>query len=88
MGGLPLGDQLSFEASNLPLELPEHGILGILIDTRLIGNILSPVSIAQRAQGLLIVVACWPDVGHHHCLGVPTQRVLRQVQLCLEGALA
>lgn len=69
-GGLTLSEQLGLEAGNLPLELPEHGVLGILIDAGLVGDVLGSVGIAQRAERLLIVVACWPNVGHHYCLGV------------------
>jgi len=75
---LLLSQQLCLEARNLPLELPQHCILGILIDARLVGDVLGSVGVAQRAQRLLIVVACRPNVGNHHCLGVATQRVLQQ----------
>ena len=75
---LLLSQQLRLQARNLPLELPQHCILGILIDARLVGDVLGSVGVAQRAQRLLIVVACWPNVGNHHCLGVATQRVLQQ----------
>ena len=69
-GRATLGEQLSLEASNLSLELPQHGVLGIFIDAGLVGNVLGSVGIAQRAQRLLIIVACWPNVGHHDSLGV------------------
>ena len=75
---LLLSQQLRLQARNLPLKLPQHGILGILIDARLVGDVLGSVGIAQRAQRLLIVVACWSNVGNHDRLSVATQRVLQQ----------
>jgi hypothetical protein len=60
------------------LELPEHGVLRVLVDARLVGNILRPVGISQRAECLLIVPVSWADVGHHDGLGVATQAVLQQ----------
>ena len=79
--GMLLSQQLGLEASNFPLEVPQHGVLGVLIDARLVGDILGSVGIPKGAQGLLIVVPSWPNVGHHDCLGVPTQRVLRLLLL-------
>lgn len=73
-----LSQQLRLEARNLPLELPQHCILGILIDAWFVGDVLGSIGVAQRAQRLLIVVVCRPNVGNHHCLGVATQRVLQQ----------
>lgn len=63
-------EQLSFEALNLALELSQHGVLRILVDVGLVGDVFGPVGIAQRAQRLFIVVACWAYVGYHHSLGV------------------
>ena len=70
---LLLSQQLRLQAGNLPLELPQHGVLGVLINARLVGDVLGPVGVPQRAQGLLVVVPCRANVGYHHRLGVATQ---------------
>ena len=81
-----LGLQLCLQPGNLTLELPQHGVLGVLIDARLVGDVLGPVGIAQRAQRLLVVVAGWAYVGNHDCLGIASQGVLHA--LFLNGLVA
>ena len=51
--------------------------LGILIDARLVLDVLGSVGIAQRADGLIIVVVSRANVGNHHRLCVATQGVLQ-----------
>lgn len=54
-----------------------HAYLGILIDARLVLDVLGSVGIAQRADGLIIVVVSRAYVGNHHRLCVATQRILQ-----------
>ena len=53
-----------------------HAYLGILIDARLVLDILGSVGIAQRADGLVVVVVCRADIGNHHRLCVTAQGIL------------
>ena len=44
---------------NLLLVLPKEGILGVLIDPRLVLDVLCPVGISKGCEGLLVVVVSW-----------------------------
>lgn len=54
-----------------------HAYLGILIDARLVLDVLGSVGIAQRADGLVVVVVSRAYVGNHHRLCVAAQGVLQ-----------
>lgn len=54
-----------------------HAYLGILIDARLVLDVLGSVGIAQRADGLIIVVVSRAYVGNHHRLCVAAQGILQ-----------
>lgn len=51
------------ETLNLILQLPEKSVFGVLIDLGLVANVLRPIGIPQGADGLVIVVTRWPNVG-------------------------
>ena len=50
--------------------------LGILVDLGLVGDVLGTVGVAEGGEGLVVVVVCGGQAGHHHRLRVPAQRVL------------
>ena len=54
-----------------------HAYLGILIDARLVLDVLGSVGVAQRADGLIIVVVSRAYVGNHHRFCVATQGILQ-----------
>jgi L-ribulokinase len=68
--GLLLG-QTRAQARNLLLELAQHGVLRVLVDPRLVLDLLGAVCVAQRRQRLVVVVvrgaACVRDRGGRRC---------------------
>ena len=55
--------QLLLELFDLLLELAQQCVLWVLVDAGLVLDVLGPVGIPQRTDGLVIVVICRPDVG-------------------------
>jgi hypothetical protein len=54
--------QLSLELLDFIFEFTKKGILGILINSGSVANVLGSVCIAEGAEGFFKVVICWPDV--------------------------
>ena len=75
-----LAGELSLEQVDLLLELTQHGVLGILVDGRLVLDRLGAVGVAQRAQRLLVVVAGGRQGGDHQRLRVAAERVLEEAR--------
>ena len=73
--------QLFFELLDLVLVLPEQRVLRIFVDLWLVLDLFGAVGVAQRAERLVIVVVGGGETGHHHRLGVTTQRVLPERRL-------
>jgi hypothetical protein len=74
----PLLLQGSLESLDLLLEFAQHGVLWVLIDARLVLDVLCAVGIAQGRACLIIVVISRPKVGHHDSLGVTSEGVLQK----------
>lgn len=70
--------QGSLESLDLLLEFAQHGVLWVLIDARLVLDVLCAVGIAQGRACLIIVVISRPKVGHHDSLGVTSEGVLQK----------
>lgn len=65
---LPAGQLFTFfqfflQVLDLLLKLPQQSVLGILVDSGLVLDVFSSVSVAQGANGLIVVVVCRPYVG-------------------------
>ena len=77
---LPPGElvKLSLEPHDLLLELPDHGVLGVLVDPGFVLNQLCSAGIPQRTQSFFDVVVSRTDVGNHDRLGVSSKGVLEQ----------
>ena len=80
LGGLALVEsvELLLQLGDLVLVLTQESILGVLVDTRLILDVLSAGRIAKRVHRLVKVVVSWSDIGNHDCFGVATEGVLEQ----------
>ena len=65
------------ETRDLIMELTDHGVLGVLVDPRLILNVLGPARISQRTHRLICVVVRVTTIGNHASLGVSSQRILQ-----------
>lgn len=52
-----------FQVLDLLLKLPQQSVLGVLVDSGLVLDVFSSVSVAQGANGLVIVVVCRAYVG-------------------------
>ena len=59
------------------LEVAEEGVLGVLVNVRLVADVLGAAGVAQRRQRLLVVVRRRTHVGHHHRPRVAAQRVCK-----------
>ena len=70
--------ELRLQARDLVLELAEHGVLRVLVDLGLIFYIFGAVRVAQRGDGLVVVVARGPAVRAHDGLRISPQRILEQ----------
>ena len=68
--------QLSSQIRDLVMELTYHRIFWVLIDTRLILDMLGTRSVTQSCKGLVNVVICGTQVSDHHSLCVATKGVL------------
>ena len=68
--------ELRLQTRDLLLELAEHRVLGVLVDLGLVLDVLGAVSVPQGGHGLVEVVIRGADVGDHHRLRVPAERVL------------
>ena len=68
--------QLFSQLQYLVLELTDHGVLGILVDSGLVLDVLGATRPSQGVNGLLHVVVSGTDVGDHNCFGVSAQGVL------------
>ena len=55
--------ELFLEVLDLFLELSQEGVLWILVNLGLVLDVLGAVGVAQRADRLVVVVLCWPNVG-------------------------
>lgn len=64
------GCELFSQTSDLIVELPDHSIFRILIDTGFVLDVLGTCGISQRCQRLIDVIVSWTKVGNHHCLSV------------------
>lgn len=78
MGGGQLPREQSPQLPDLLLVLSQQSFFGVLIDPRPVLDALCPVGIAQRAQGLLVVVVSRRETGNHEGASVSSQRVLQQ----------
>ena len=58
------------------MELPEHGVLRVLVDLRLVLDVFGTIGVTQGAQGLVVVVVGRREAGHHQSLRVPAEGVL------------
>mmetsp|Transcript_52216 Transcript_52216/g.148859 ORF Transcript_52216/g.148859 Transcript_52216/m.148859 type:complete len:268 (+) Transcript_52216:785-1588(+) len=74
----PPGLQLHLEACDLILKLPDHRVLGVLVDLGLVLDALRSICIPEGAQRLIVVEVNGPDASAHHRLGVSAQRVLQK----------
>lgn len=54
--------QLFLELFDLLLKLAQECVFGVFIYSRFILDVLRTVSVAQGADGLVVVVVCWSDV--------------------------
>lgn len=54
--------QFFLELIDLLLKLAQHGVFRVFIDSGLIPDVLCTVSIAQGADGLVVIVICWSNV--------------------------
>ena len=54
----------------------KKGILGVLVDSRLVLYGFGSIGIVQGAQGLIIVIVGWGEGRDHDRLGVATKGVL------------
>ena len=59
-------------------KLPDELNVGILVDRRLVDNILGAVRIPERAQGLAVVAVGWTDGRDHDGFGIAAEGVLEQ----------
>jgi hypothetical protein len=62
----------------LVLVLFEEGILGILIDSRLILDHFSTRSVSEGGQSLLIIVISWRNGSNHNGFSVTSKRILEE----------
>mmetsp|Transcript_58514 Transcript_58514/g.163164 ORF Transcript_58514/g.163164 Transcript_58514/m.163164 type:complete len:231 (-) Transcript_58514:977-1669(-) len=69
-GILPAVRQLLPQTSDLVLELADHRVLWVLVDARFVLDAFGPVRVAQRAQGLVVVVIHGTDARAHDGLRV------------------
>ena len=69
--------QLLLQLLNLLRVLSEQRVLGVLVDLRLVLDLLGAVGVAQRAHRFVVVVVGGGEAGHHHGFRVAAQRVLR-----------
>ena len=69
--------ELLSQTCDLVVELPDHSVLGILIDARLILDVLGTGSISKGRKCLIDIVISRAQVCNHHCLCVASKRVLQ-----------
>lgn len=60
------------------LEVANKRVLRVLVDVRLILDVLGPVRISERADRFIVVVVSRSNVGDHHGFGIAAQRILEQ----------
>ena len=84
-GGASAISQLLLELLNLLLILPEQRVLGVLVNLGLVLDLFGTVGVAQRAEGLVVVVVGRGQTRHHHRFRVTAQRILsreREMKRC------
>lgn len=72
--------KLCSQSGNFIVELANHGVLGILIDSWLVLNIFGATSVSERADCLIAVVVRRPTVRNHYCFCITAQGVLEDTR--------
>ena len=58
------------------MKLTKHGVFGVLVDSRLVLDVLGPVGVAQSRHCLFVIEGRRTNAGNHDGLGVATKGVL------------
>ena len=76
---LPAGEggQLVTQFGDLVVELANHGVFRVLVDTGLILDVLCSGGVPQRGQSLIQIVIGGSHVRNHDCFGVATKTILQ-----------
>lgn len=53
------------EFADLLLVLPEHGVLGVLVDLGFVLDVFGTVGVAEGTQRLVVVVVSGTEARHH-----------------------
>ena len=71
------------QANHFPLQ---HGHIsaGVLVDHRLVANVLGPTRKLQRAQSLLSAHLAWADISDDHGFSISPKRVLHDMRALLQ----